>query len=123
MPPVIWAIIILFLSLTPSHEMPDTNIWDFLSFDKLAHMFFYALLALQLIIAFKKQYSNSALKHNAIAIGFIISMLYGIIIETLQYYMYAGRTADLIDIIANFIGAFIGVSSFFVIYNQPLKQY
>lgn len=123
MPPVIWAIIILFLSLTPSHEMPETNIWEFLSFDKLAHLFFYALFALQLIIAFKKQNFNSILKHNAILLGFILNLFYGIILETLQYYMYAGRTADLIDIIANLIGAFLGVSLFFIIYNQPLKQY
>lgn len=123
MPPVFWAIIILFLSLTPSHEMPETNIWEFLSFDKLAHLFFYTLLSLQLIIAFKKQNSNSILKHNAILIGFILSLFYGIILETLQYYIYVGRTADLIDIIANLIGAFLGVSLFFIIYNQPLKQY
>jgi VanZ family protein len=123
LPPFIWGVIIIFLSLTPSNEMPEMNIWAFLSFDKVAHLFFYALLALQLIIAFKKQNSNYTLKYRAVLCAFIISLICGFSTEIMQYYMFAGRSADYLDMIANFIGVSMGCVSFYFIYNQPIKQY
>jgi VanZ family protein len=123
LPPIVWAAIILFLSLTPSNQMPEINIWALLSFDKAAHLFFYALLALQLIIAFKKQNSVYTLKYSAVSSAFLLSTCYGVLTEVLQYYMFAGRSADYLDIIANTIGVISGCVSFYVIYNQPVKQY
>jgi VanZ family protein len=122
LPSFIWAAIIIFLSLTPSNEMPEMNIWAFLSFDKLAHGFFYALLALQLIIAFKKQNYNYALKYRAVLSAFIISLICGFLTEIMQYFMFAGRTADYLDIIANIIGVSFGCVSFYFIYNQPINK-
>lgn len=103
--------------------MPEINIWALLSFDKLAHMFFYALLALQLIIAFKKQNTFYTLKYYAVSCSFIIGFGYGVLTELLQYYMFAGRTADFFDVIANTLGLTFGCISFYIIYNQPIKQY
>ncbi len=123
LPPLIWAAIILFLSLTPSNQMPEVNIWAFKSFDKAAHLFFYALLALQFIIAFKKQNSIYTLKYSAVLSAFMLSFIYGVITEVLQYYMFAGRSADYLDIIANTLGVCFGCISFYLIYNQPIKQY
>lgn len=123
LPPIIWAAIILFLSLAPSNQMPEINIWALLSFDKAAHMFFYALLALQLIIAFKKQNSVYTLKYSAAFSAFLLCFSYGVLTEMLQYYMFDGRSADYLDVIANTLGTIIGCVSFFIIYNQPIKQY
>lgn len=123
LPSISWAAIILFLSLTPSNQMPELNIWAFLSFDKFAHMFFYALFSLQLIIAFKKQNSICLLKYSAVLIAFLLSFSYGALTEFLQYFMFEGRTADYWDILANTTGAFFGSVSFYVIYNQSLRQY
>lgn len=123
LPPITWAAIILFLSLTPSNQMPEFNLWAFLSFDKAAHMFFYALFSLQLIISFKKQNLVCSLKYSAVLIAFLLSFSYGVLTEFLQYAMFAGRTADYLDILANTTGAFFGSVSFYLIYNQPLRQY
>jgi VanZ family protein len=122
LPPIIWAAIILFLCLMPSREMPELNIWAFISFDKLAHIFFYTLLSVQLIVAFKKQSASCALRYNAISYAVLISIVYGIITEMLQYYMFAGRSADVVDVIANSLGSVLGAGTFYVLYKQPIRQ-
>lgn len=123
LPSITWAAIILFLSLAPSNQMPELNIWQLLSFDKAAHLFFYALFTLQLIVAFKKQNFSCTLKYQSVLSALFISLLYGVIVEMLQYFMFAGRSADYLDIIANTLGAFVGCALFSLIYNQPIKQY
>lgn len=102
--------------------MPEINIWALLSFDKAAHAFFYALLALQLIIAFKKQNTVYTLKYSAVLSAFLLSFSYGVLTETLQYYMFSGRSADYLDIIANTIGSIIGTGTFYILYKQPIRQ-
>lgn len=123
LPSITWAAIILFLSLTPSNQMPEINIWELFSFDKAAHLFFYALFTLQLIVAFKKQNFSYILKYQSVLSALFISLIYGVMVEMLQYYTLAGRRADYLDIIANILGTFIGCALFSIIYNQPIKQY
>ncbi|RZK26958.1 MAG: hypothetical protein EOO57_23285, partial [Hymenobacter sp.] len=43
--PLGWAIVMLFLTLTPADEMPRTPDWKLIAFDTAAHAGVFAVLA------------------------------------------------------------------------------
>ncbi|WP_460502028.1 VanZ family protein, partial [Hymenobacter agri] len=43
--PLLWAAVVLVLTLTPSDEMPRTPVWELLSFDTAAHAGVFFVLA------------------------------------------------------------------------------
>ncbi len=115
LPAVAWCIFITFLSVKGGINLPE-SIWDFLAWDKLAHAFVYGVFAFLIM--------NGDLKRNiftkkSIYIALIISILYGILMEFVQWGFFPGRYFEVLDILANIIGSFIGVyifNKFF--YNQ-----
>jgi VanZ family protein len=119
--PFIWALFILALCGLPGHDFPDLSFWQLLTFDKFAHAFVFAVLAIMLIVAFKKQRKFFFLRENSIKTALISSILYGGVIELIQQAFFIGRYADIFDFIANTIGCFLGLFSFYLIYlrNNP----
>ncbi len=113
---ILWILLILLLGLSPGEAMPDTDVWDFLSFDKVAHFFIFAVLSFLLIIGFTKQYSFKFVKYNAqiLAIGF--SIFYSLLIELGQA-LIPGRSMEYADLLANCIGALSGWVIFYLIYK------
>jgi VanZ family protein len=113
---IVWAIIIFMLILMPGHNMPDTNIWSFLTFDKFAHFFVFAVLVLLLIIGYTKQYTYTLLKFNAVKSALITGIGYSLILECGQA-LVPERTFDLADVLANTIGCFLGSLLFYFVYK------
>lgn len=114
-PALIWAILIGSLSLMPSSEIPKIDIWDFLHVDKIGHAIFYMIMSALLCYGFL----DKNIKDETIYwISGLISILYGIGIEVLQFYMSFGRAFEILDIIANISGAFIGL----IIFNHLTKK-
>jgi aminopeptidase YwaD len=54
-PPLLWAAIMLVLTLTPAKEMPRTPDWKLLAFDTAAHAGVFAVLAVLSWVALRKQ--------------------------------------------------------------------
>lgn len=69
----------------------------------------YGILAFQLMRSLVRQYSSWQLRYYATVIAFIISVMYGGLIEVYQHYLIADRFGDWIDFLANIIGTFLGV--------------
>lgn len=113
---ILWFLLILLLGLMPGGAMPETNIWDFLSFDKIAHFSVFAILCFLLILGFSKQYSFLFIRHHAVKLSIIISLLYGTLIELLQT-IIPDRGFELPDMLANTIGVFVGWLIFHLIYK------
>jgi VanZ family protein len=113
---IVWAVIILFLTLTPGEEMPLTAVWDFLNFDKAAHFVVFAVLSFMLIVGFTKQYTYLNIRFNATKIALAACFIYGLLIELGQS-LIPGRGVEYGDILANSIGALIGYGVFYVIYK------
>ena len=92
---VAYALAIAVLSLASIGKLPETAP-EFS--DKIAHFAAYALFA-----ALFYNYLRQVLKRP---IGYVIvlSVLYGTIIEVLQYKLNPDRTFDLYDIVANTVG-------------------
>lgn len=116
-----WAIIILLLILMPGKDMPDTDIWSILTFDKFAHFFVFAVLVFLLIVGFIKQHTYIRLRFNAVRSALLISIGYGLLLEIGQS-LIAGRTFDLTDVLANMIGCFLGSLLFYMVYKFNLPH-
>ncbi|MCZ2276492.1 MAG: VanZ family protein [Bacteroidia bacterium] len=113
-----WALIIMALTLVPGSSLPDLSFWELLSFDKVAHLIVFAILAFNLAVGFRKQHQFPALHIHALQYAFVISVIYGLTLEILQGALFADRYADLIDFIADTIGAGTGVFIFHLIFKN-----
>ena len=95
-----YTILIVVLSLSPIPRA-ITN-FKFFEMDKLIHLTMYFILILLWGI------NLISFKFSLIKILFL-TIFFGLLIETLQYLLPLGRYFDLCDIIANSVGAIIGI--------------
>lgn len=110
---LIWAIIcsgiITYFCLTNSSNIPAIN---FPSIDKIVHFCFHFGFTISWILFFKKELKGKeANDYKAYLISFIFSVFFGITIEILQGVLTTTRMPDVTDVLANTIGATIGVFS------------
>ena len=105
-PVIFWVILITVLSLIPSSNVPDIS-WEMgLKPDKVAHILIYGiytwLLGRYLWGKWKKM-------NKVLLVSFITTVVYGVFMESLQYYLSPSRFFDMLDIIANIIGSTTGL--------------
>jgi hypothetical protein len=101
-PPIIWAVFIAFLCGFPGKDIPHISFLELLSFDKLVHATVFFILVLLIHKAVRKTPNRK----NSIVFALCLAIPYGGILEILQQELFADRTADLFDFIANTIGCF-----------------
>ncbi len=106
LPGIAWFFIVLYIMCLPGRELPSV---DNSYFDKIVHMGVFALLVLLFCWPF---YSSSFNKkerlHYFIKIA-IAASLWGFAIEIIQKYFAIGRYFDLVDWVADSIGALIAL--------------
>lgn len=107
-PAICWAILIWSLSTTSN--LPPIP-WDFLSPDKIGHLVFYAVQTFLLIWAFAKSQEWKEIKVVGVVLAMLIAASYGTSLEFVQANI-PGRAFDYADMVANFVGTFIGAYSF-----------
>ena len=106
--PTIWALIILILSLLPGKDMPSFSLWEMVNSDKVAHFGFYGIQAY--LLARGLFLTNPQMKGSSIFMwAFILVVAYGGLIEVMQGTLCADRYADILDFLANTIGAGLGL--------------
>jgi len=93
---VLLVIAAVIVCLVPSAEMPH----EFELNDKFSHMIGHGALAL---------YFAGLVPRRSWWKIFVFLLLFGIAIEFAQYYMHAGRDGDPRDVIANSLGAVLGL--------------
>jgi VanZ family protein len=108
---LIWAIIcsgvIAYFCLVDSSKIPVVN---FPSIDKIVHFCFHFGFTISWIVFFKKELKGKeADDYKAYLISFIFSVFFGITIEILQGVITTTRASDVTDVLANALGATIGV--------------
>ena len=113
---VLWALLILALCGVPRNAVPETTL---IGVDKVVHCGLYALFGLILIVGFSKQQQYKTLRERAVGIAIGVGVFYGILIEVLQGTVFTTRSLELLDMLANTTGAFIGVALFYLIYGRP----
>ena len=92
-----YTLVITVLSLVQLRDTPKLNTgFD----DKIVHFLFYAIFCLMWFLSF--QFFKIK---RSLFLAFAFSVLFGLIIELLQNEVTAYRSADVLDFLANTIGA------------------
>ena len=108
-PALLWAAIMLVLTLTPAQEMPRTPDWQVLAFDTAAHAGVFAVLAVLSWVAVWQQRRWPALAQRPAVPVLVGCVLFGALIEVLQYFMAVGRHAEWSDLAADSLGAVLAL--------------
>lgn len=112
LPPYTYSIIVvlavLYLTLFPE-PLPDNDIQLFPYADKVIHAIMMMGVVLALSFDYIRREQQLKLSLSILITFFIVTSLFGGIIELLQDYMNLGRSKDILDFIFNIIGAIIGV--------------
>ncbi len=95
----LWCLLILYLSWNPSLQVPKGFLED-LPIDKIVHFGMYAILSGLCLMAFKN-WANAKI--------FLFCLSFGILMEILQFAFFPGRYFEWSDIIANALGALVGM--------------
>jgi VanZ family protein len=104
-PSILWAAFILYLCLLPGHDLPSVHIWEA---DKIGHMGVYTVLSLLTVWGWRKQTVMESLKTRTILKVLVLLGAYGFLVEILQEALTADRHFDMLDALANVIGACMG---------------
>lgn len=107
-PALIWAGIILWLSLLPGNDLPKWQFLELIFIDKWVHIFLHLILALLLFSGafFIKKNSPSGIAQFYFI---VICMLYGTLIEVLQETLTTTRHFEWGDIAVDTLGAILGI--------------
>lgn len=105
----VWMVLIFILSSIPGESLLDIDIPNI---DKLVHFLEFFILSILLIRAFRNSFDSLSIEKIA-TLSLMISILYAIMDETRQHFI-SDRTPDILDILADFTGSYIGV----VIYRR-----
>ena len=115
-PALCWAAFILLLTMSSGKEFPHVSL---LSFDKMVHLFLFAVLSYLFIRRFRRQSRFITLHYHPVLFSLLISILFGAATELIQAYLLTDRSGDVFDFIANSAGTGIGVLVFGLLYGKP----
>ena len=113
---IIWTIVILLLTGLPGNSFPKVSKWmDVLQPDKFVHlgMFFPFVLLWQSYFFYK----NMSATKSIVIVG-VFGILYAILTEVLQHYVFIGRNANYPDAIADVIGVILGLIIFNIVRSR-----
>jgi VanZ family protein len=118
LPPLAWVAVIVFFSLIPADELPETPLINIPYFDKLVHLGMYFFLAILLVNPLK------TVKFPAFFFTVIFSVLLGGGLELLQLYCTKNRTGDWYDLLADVLGTVAGllIYRYFIDRKMTLTQ-
>ena len=108
-PAILWALLILGLSTMPGNSLPDFDWGHLLQADKLGHLVVYGIFTSTLLWGSRQWFYPDRIPQYMIITAVLMAILYGILMEWLQWQFFPGRNFDVLDIIANIIGSFIGL--------------
>ena len=114
LPAIGWTIIIFLLSIG---NTPINAPIQWISIDKLGHLTFYMLEVVLMIWGLAKANNWQKTKHIPVVVCFIIAVSYGTLLEYVQAIL-PHRTFDYADMVANLVGATIGVLFYYSTKNK-----
>jgi VanZ family protein len=113
--PVVWALIIIILSVIPTNEI-SSHMWTIVPYeDKIMHFIFYGIFSFLLIRALIIYYKKSRPVWLLALATFVIIFLFGMTLELVQAKFTSYRQGDIIDMIANLTGCIFAILIVFII--------
>jgi VanZ family protein len=120
--PLCWAAIIFIAYSIPGQDLNQFESWDILKLDKLIHFTLFAGFSFLLVNAFINQRGYRFFHKNARVIAVILSIVYGGVLEFVQGRFFEGRSSDIMDFVANCIGAFGGLLIYKIICGRRFNH-
>lgn len=116
--PVLWTLIIVFLSTLPNNEFQNNQMDNL---DKVVHFFLYAILSYLYIYAFVLLKQVKWINKRPLKAAVIVCFSIGMGLEIIQGTVFASRSFEFKDVLANTLGILLGSTGFYLIYGNPLK--
>lgn len=108
----LWLSAVTYALVIPGNNLPKSNLFDLPFFDKIVHVLLFAVLAVLALKAYTNNTKGLALK---IFIGIV---LYGTAMEFVQKHLVPFRSFDVVDILADTLGALLG----WVMFSFPANK-
>ena len=123
LPGLVWTLIIALLTLLPGNYIPKVaSFLDWLSADKLVHLFLFGTYTFLLLEGFKRQSRHAFLSNQSLLISLIIGIVFAFFIEVMQKFVIPGRNGNIYDFIADVLGIFLGYASWYIIRRYEKKN-
>lgn len=115
---IAWWCFIFLLTLTPGGFFPKvSSFWSLFSPDKIIHLVIFGILTYLLLKGTARQYKTLKLRY-IIGMPIVVSVLTAVLTEVIQAIFPIGRDASIYDVIANFVGCFLGYFTFSFLKNK-----
>ena len=105
-PSILWAAFIFVICMMPHRHIPRITIPHF---DKVVHTGIYAVLACLMYLGWLSQGSFDWLRRKTFVKVLLVCMVYGLLIEILQGVLTTDRSFELLDELADSVGALMGL--------------
>jgi VanZ family protein len=117
-----WLLFVTYTSLA-SFPQPNGNFIHVPHLDKGVHFVFYGVMAYLGALALRDHLGKKGPMGRALFFSLCFAIIYGIFIEVLQYVFTENRQGDVLDALANSLGALAGICAVFIRYSGkwPLK--
>lgn len=119
-----WVVVITMLSLFsfPAMDM-DPGSFNVPYADKITHFIFYLVFGFVGCMSVRERTMGNLGLVKTTRIVLVLAIIYGILIEILQYTLTTDRMAELGDVFANTLGAFAGIGLIRWVFSKknPLK--
>jgi VanZ family protein len=100
---ITWLVIMCILFFLPGSAFPSENWLSEIYFDKVVHIGLFAIL----IFLWRSAFDSQLVKYNLILL--LSALFYGLAVEFIQRYFVPNRDFDLYDVVADMIGAIMGL--------------
>lgn len=97
-----WTIFVTVLCLMSGSSLSGVDVWEVPNKDKILHFIFYFVFTSCWFLFFRMRFGSSG---KVMAGVFFFAVLYGILIELCQFRFSVGRSADVMDALANSLGS------------------
>src|SRR5688500_11843181 len=92
-----WALFMLVLCGFPWDNLPKLSFLEWLRPDKIVHLIIFGIQSFLLARGFSTQNSIVTLRQSPRIWAASLSVLYGVVVEVLQTYVFISRTGDARD--------------------------
>ncbi len=116
----LWAFLILCVCGMNGSYFPEIHFTDIIQPDSLAHITLFGLQTWFIATDRKRKSSTNGLPLRLILPAFVISAMYGVIIEVLQATVFINRSYDYMDMAANSLGCALASVVLFLKFKKTL---
>jgi VanZ family protein len=104
---ITWTVLVAYLCLTNAANIPKVSWLHIQNKDKIVHFTFYFVFTFLWVNTLKQ--NNNFSPRKARVYIFIAAFIFGVIIEICQGIIGKGRSADIIDVLANTSGSALSI--------------